>query len=420
MRKNILGVAISLTFLSALTMPAAAMALEAPPPQATPIVAGTMVIPVTGYCAGGYSQGMVATPSNISQAQSNIVNAMDSIYFNDWQPLYEAEQGKNRAANLDNMKALMTYEGMQTKAQQEARLKRYEQNNAQMPPSMPCGGQNCTGQENMAATIAGGGGVMGTLNTVSGAGAMSTKVSTTLTSKEGAKEPLQTYAVHCGDFATAAEITAGVCTGAAGVKPDADIVGTTLLSSPPVSTDAVHVNKDALARKQLIDNLVQAPPPALRNKNFYKTVGGQAIEGKVMADRARVNLSRTVLSQINAMNTPQNGLGAKFSKTISKNAPGSKPLASNPTLVQALSWQDQATYGNPGWYVQIAKMSKSALAKEQILMKAQQLQYEYLAFRERTNIEAVLATMLAEKTQQVNSKQKLQAIANTPETPAAG
>jgi ribonucleotide reductase beta subunit family protein with ferritin-like domain len=70
--------------------------------------------------------------------------------------------------------------------------------------------------------------------------------------------------------------------------------------------------------------------------------------------------------------------------------------------------------------VQIAKMSKSALAKEQILMKAQQLQYEYLAFRERTNIEAVLATMLAEKTQQVNSKQKLQAIANTPETPAAG
>jgi hypothetical protein len=79
-------------------------------------------------------------------------------------------------------------------------------------------------------------------------------------------------------------------------------------------------------------------------------------------------------------------------------------LAKNASLMQALAWQDQATYGNRKWYQQIAKMSKSALAKEHIILQAQQLQYQYIAFRQRTNIEAILATLLAEKSEGLQKK----------------
>ncbi len=87
--------------------------------------------------------------------------------------------------------------------------------------------------------------------------------------------------------------------------------------------------------------------------------------------------------------------------------------------MQALAWEDQATYGNRKWYQQIAKMSKSALAKEHIILQAQQLQYQFIAFRQRTNIEALLATLLAEKTDGIQKQVNRSIVNNVASGPAS-
>jgi hypothetical protein len=66
----------------------------------------------------------------------------------------------------------------------------------------------------------------------------------------------------------------------------------------------------------------------------------------------------------------------------------------------------------------IAKMSKSALAKERVILQAQQLQYQYIAFRQRTNIEALLATLLAEKTDGIQKQVNRSIVGNVASGPA--
>ncbi len=114
-----------------------------------------------------------------------------------------------------------------------------------------------------------------------------------------------------------------------------------------------------------------------------------------------MNLARTVLSQVEAMKAPITGFGPQVQKTLNKSLGGTPPLASNASLDQALAWEDKATYGNPKWYVKLQTLHKAAVQKQMVLMQAQALQYQYLAFRERTNMEALLATLVAQQTQQV-------------------
>ncbi len=210
-------------------------------PQSQPIGAGTMVVPVTGYCAGGYSQGQVATPQNINAAESGIVNALNIIYFDNWVPLFEAAQSKNNSVRKDLTQglALDVNTAMQKIEQAKVRSKTYA--NEQTPPGMPCGANGCTGQQMMSSIIAGSGGVMGTANPISGTAAQVNSTNEAITTPQGAFGAIVTDQVQCDKFASQAEITAGVCPGATvSVKPNADLDGTTLLSVPSTANNEAN------------------------------------------------------------------------------------------------------------------------------------------------------------------------------------
>ncbi|WP_414041581.1 hypothetical protein ACJU26_05850 [Acidithiobacillus sp. M4-SHS-6] len=396
-----------------------AWAGESPPTTPSAITIGTNVVPVTGMCGGGFSQGQVATPGDVNTAQDNIVDAINNIYFNDWQPLYMNEQSKDRVANKTFMQALMMHMNAMAKAQQEARARLFETQNAQMPPSMPCAGKTCTGQTTLSQAVAGGAGALGMNNHISGYIPINHSADNNLVSKVSARQPLKTYATQCTEFASAREIAEGICPDPVSAKPNLDILGSTLLDMPPTGHDETHKTLDDQALHQLVDNLVQAPPVGKRHKDYYKTLAGQAEEGKMFSTRARISLSRTVLAQIAAMDTQNPGFGTDFAKSLNKKLIVPTPLAANASLMQALAWEDQATYGNRKWYQMIAKMSKAALAKERVILQAQQLQYQYIAFRQRTNIEALLATLLAEKTDAIQKQVNRDIIQNVSSGPAA-
>lgn len=359
-----------------------------------------------------WTDGNIASQSNIASLKSDVdshINTEKSTLNTTLQNLIEtieAENAKDRTANKTYTQSLMLHMNQMAKAQQEAKERLYETNNSQMPPSMPCGGKDCTGQPTVAHALAGGGGVFGTGNAISGYTALNSDIDTNLTAKVSARQPLKSYGVQCTDFESAKEMEEGVCPdpAKASSKPNLDILGTTLLSMPKVGHDETHQKLDHEALTQLVANLVQAPPVGVRTKRYYKTISGQALEGRMFAARARVSLARTVLDQIAAMDTQHKDFGKDFAKSMNKKLIVPTKLAKNASLMQALAWQDQATYGNRKWYQQIAKMSRSALAKEHIILQAQQLQYQYIAFRQRTNIEAILATLLAEKSEGLQKK----------------
>ncbi|MBU2755231.1 hypothetical protein HFU84_08535 [Acidithiobacillus sp. CV18-2] len=348
--------------------------------------------------------GNGATSQNIQTMEDAINQNSYNIYEYGLKPLIIAEDAKSRAANKLYTQALMMHMNAMAKAKQEAKMRQFETQNAQMPPSMPCGSSTCTGETTVSKAVAGGSGVFGTSNSVSGSQALGSDIDENLTSHVGARQPLKTYAVQCTDFASAKEIAEGVCPDPTSVVPNKDILGTTLLSMPPVGHDEKNLTLDNKALNQLVANLVQAPPVSKRHKAYYKTLAGQAEEGKMFSIRSRVSLARTALAQIAAMDTQHKGFGTDFAKSLNKKLIVPTKLAPNASLMQALAWEDQATYGNRKWYQQIAKMSKSALAKERVILQAQQLQYQYIAFRERTNIEALLATLLAEQSDAIQKQ----------------
>lgn len=375
-------------------------------PQSQPVGAGTNVVPVTGYCSGGYSQGQVATPGNINSAESGIVNALNIIYFDNWVPLFEAAQSKNNSVRKDLTQGLALDVNTAMQKIEQAKVRSQTYADEQTPPGMPCGADGCTGQQMMSAVIAGSTGVMGADNPVSGATAQSTATNEALTTPQGAFGAIVTDQVHCGKFASQAEIKAGVCPAAnVSPKPNADLDGSTLLSVPSTANNEAHPKLDAQARAALVHNLTDTMPVANLKKPNYQTVEGQTEAGLEMSMQARMNLARTVLSQVEAMKTPIKGFGPQVKKTLNKSLGGTPPIASNASLAQALAWEDKATYGNPKWYVKLQTLHKSAVQKQMVLMQAQELQYQYIAFKERTNIEAILATMLAQQTQHTMRKE---------------
>ncbi len=414
-QKRWVGLAVSLTLVSG-----SAWAIGMPMPTPNAVGGGASVYGQFVYGTGTVATTPpdLATSMNIQQLEDALILDNNGIYSYHLKPLIMAEGSKNRAANKTFMQALMMHMNAMAKAQQEAKARLFETQNSQMPPSMPCASSTCTGQTTMAHAVAGGSGVFGLQNNISGYTPLSATIDENLVSQASARQPLKTYAVQCTSFASAKEIADGVCPDPTSATPNLDILGSTLLDIQPVGHDETNLTLDNQALNQLVSNLVQAPPVGKRHRAYYKTLAGQAQEGKMFSTRARVSLSRTVLAQIVAMNTQNTGFGTTFAKALNKKLIVPTPLAANASLMQALAWEDQATYGNRKWYQMIASMSKSALAKERVILQAQQLQYQFIAFKERTNIEALLATLLAEKTDRIQKQVNRSIVGNVASGPA--
>ena len=341
----------------------------------------------TAACAAGFTTGI------------------NNLYFNHWVPLYEAAQAKNNAVRKDLTQGLALDLNTASQKVLQAHVRQKTYADEQTPPGMPCGSDGCTGQQVFSSVIAGSRGVMGTANPISGAAAQAIRSNTALTTPESAFGGLVTYQVHCDRFASQAEIKADVCPGAAvSSKPNADLSGSTLLDTPAINHDPAHPKRDTQARAALIHNLTNTMPTARLKKPEYQTVQGQTQAGLQMSMQARMNLAQTILAQAAAMQAPVQGLGPQMKKTLDKSLGNVPDIAKNASLNQAMAWQDKTTYGNPKWYVKLQALHEASIEKQRLLMVAEKLQKDYIAFRERTNEEAALATLLAQQTQQAMRK----------------
>jgi hypothetical protein len=333
---------------------------------------------------------------------TGFTTGLSDLYFNHWVPLFEASQSKNNAVRKDLTQGLALDFNTAGQKVMQANVRSQAYADEQTPPGMPCGAAGCTGQQALSSVIAGSGGVMGSDNPVSGALAQETRSSEAITTPQGAFGAIVTDQVHCGQFASQAEITAGVCPGAAvSAKPNADLDGSTLLSTPKVGSDPVNAKLDAQARAALIHNLTDTMPVAKLKKPNYQTVTGETEAGLQMSMQSRMNVAQTILSQVAAMQTPITGFGPQMQKTLNKSLGGTPAIANNASLNQAMAWQDQATYGNPKWYVKLQSLHSASVQKQRLLMVAEKLQHDYLRFRMETNEETALATRVAQQMQEV-------------------
>ncbi len=333
---------------------------------------------------------------------TGFATGLNDLYFDHWVPLFEAAQSKNNAVRKDLTQGLALDFNTAGQKVMQANVRSQAYADEQTPPGMPCGAAGCTGQQAMASVIAGSDGVMGDNNPVSGDMAQETRGSEAITTPQGAFGAIVTEQVHCGQFASQTEITAGVCpSGAVSVKPNADLDGTTLLSIPKVGDDPANPTLDAQARAALIHNLTDTMPVAKLKKPNYQTVTGQTEAGLQMSMQSRMNVAQTILSQVAAMQTPITGFGPEMQKTLNQSLGGTPAIANNASLNQAMAWQDQATYGNPKWYVKLQSLHSASVQKQRLLMVAEKLQHDYLRFRMETNEETALATLLAQQTQEV-------------------
>ena len=336
----------------------------------------------------------------VTALATNFDAGINQLYFQHWEPLYEAAQSRNNAVRKDLTEGVASDFNTARQKIEQANVRAQAYADEQTPPGMPCGGDNCTGQQAMSAVIAGSGGVLGAANPVSGTAAQATRTNEAIITPQGAFGALVTDQVQCGKFASQAEIRAGVCPGAAvSPKPNADLAGATLLAEPAIGTNEAHPNLDAQARSALIHNLTDTMPTARLKKPNYQTAAGEAAAGLQMSMQTRMNLAQTILSQVAAGQTPIKRFGPQVQKTLGKSFTSTPPLASNASLEQALAWEDKATYGNPQWYVQLQALHSAAAEKQALLMMAEQLQQDYLKFRMDTTIQAALATQLAQQTQ---------------------
>lgn len=334
---------------------------------------------------------------------TGFTTGLNSLYFKHWVPLFEAAQSKNNAVHKDLTQGLALDFNTARQKVLQANVRSQTYADEQTPPGMPCGADGCTGQQMMSSVIAGSSGVMGTANPVSGSSVQATRSNEAVTTPQGAFGAIVTQQVHCGKFASQAEISAGVCPAntPVSVKPNADLDGTTLLSTPKVGSDPAHPKLDAQARSALVHNLTDTMPVAKLKKPNYQTAEGQVESGLQMSMQARMNVAQTILSQTAAMQAPIQGFGPEMQKTLSKSLGGTPNIAKNASLNQAFAWQDQATYGNPKWYVKLQSLHTASVKKQRLLMLAEKLQHDYLRFRMETNEETALATMVAQQTQHV-------------------
>lgn len=267
--------------------------------------------------------------------------------------------------------------------------------NGKMPTDTPCAGH---GPQNLANSVAGSSGAFGKNNPIAGAVHIKQEAVSGLTVLHASAGPVKSWNVHNLLFCSATEAQEGLCS-----KPSADpaianddIAGSTLLGLSGLQAPK-HPHTDSVARAALIHNLTDTLPVRVTNKRAYETMAGKTAIGLKLSYSARMSLAQEALDQIAALHTPVHDLGKAMDHSLRHLGGGTLPT--NASIDQVIALEYRSEVGNPAWYGDLAKLSGAALQREVVLLQAENLQYQYLAFQERTAIESILATLLAQQTE---------------------
>lgn len=279
-----------------------------------------------------------------------------------------------------------------------AQTEQQDVNQGQVPENMPCGQDDCTAQVDMASATAGGSGAFGINSPISGVPMVNQQAKEGLLAKKTTNIIASSFAVHNQYFCSQTEITAGMCASNTAVSqmPNADILGTTLLSSNGI-TASPNPKLVAAARIAYVQNITdQIPVPAI-NPKAYQTPEGQLAVGAKLQYMAQQSLAQTALDQIAAMHEPYQGMGTVLNSTVK--GLGMPQAPANISMLQYLSYMQKAQFGNVKWYLGLAKDSNTALLREVAIMQAQELQMQYIAMRQRMAMEAMQASNYATNAQ---------------------
>lgn len=279
-----------------------------------------------------------------------------------------------------------------------AQTEQQDINQGQVPSNMPCGADDCTAQVDMASATAGSAGAFGASSPISGVPMVNQQVKEGLLVKKTTNIIASSFAVHNQYFCSKSELAAGMCAKNATVSkmPNADILGTTLLSSNGIK-NSTDPQLAAAARVAFVQNITdQIPVPAI-NPKAYQTAEGQLAVGAKLQYMAQQSLAQTALDQIAAMHEPYQGMGTVLNNTIK--GLGMPQAPANISMLQYLSYMQKAQFGNVKWYLGLAKDSNTALLREIAIMQAQELQMQYIAMRQRMAMEAMQASNYATNAQ---------------------
>ena len=339
--------------------------------QCTPIDYG-------GGCTNNFAGGSFASTGNIQTLDAQVYSLQQQLAKDiSWLGYYTARTIRNSAT-----------------ARSLATLQSQEQN----PAGMPCGANSCTAQANMASDTSGANGAFGKKNPISGVPMAARQVKQGLLAPRATEFIASSWAMHNNLFCSQSEITAGLCAAGSPVsaEPNADIEGTGLLSSSGIQAP-VHPNLDADARAEFIQNITNQMPVPTLSANAYKTGAGRLAAGAKLQYQAQMSLAQTALNQIDALHTPVQGLGTTLNSTIT--GLGMPSVPANISMLQYLAYMQKAQFGNPKWYIDLSTDGPVALQREAAIMQAEQLQMQYIAFRQRMAIEAMDASEYAEQAQ---------------------
>ena len=267
--------------------------------------------------------------------------------------------------------------------------------NGVMPTNTPCAGH---GPQSLAGSVAGNAGAFGKDNPIAGALHVKAQAVNGLTVPHAGAGPVKSWNVHNLFFCSALEIQEGLCSKAAANPAVAndDIAGSTLLGVSGLQAPQ-HPHMDAIARAALIHNLTDTLPVRVTDRNAYQTAAGKTAIGMKLSYSARMSLAQEALDQIAALHTPIHDLGQAMDHSLRHL--GGAQLPKNASIDQVVALEYRGEVGNPSWYGDLANLSGAALQREVVLLQAQNLQYQYIAFQERTAIESLLATLLAQQTE---------------------
>lgn len=281
----------------------------------------------------------------------------------------------------------------------KARVVNAIENGEQVPANMPCGANSCTAQSDVATDTAGSAGAFGKDNPISGVPMVAKQVKQGLLAKRSISFMYSSYAVHNQYFCSNSEKAAGLCATNAAISqdPNGDIEGSSLLDSDGIQNPK-HPTLDAEARVAFIQNITnQIPVPALP-KQAYNSANGQIAVGSKLQYQADQSLAQTALDQINALHEPVKGLGTVVNKTVT--GLGMPSVSANISLLQYMAYMQKAQYGNPKFYLNLAKQTSTvSLLREVVLMQAQEMQYQYIAMRMRMAEDAMMASEYATEAQ---------------------
>lgn len=376
------------------------------------ITMGTMVVPVTGYCAGGYSQGEVATPGNINTLAGQV--SQDSTWLGTIVAQGSQQVTNQLRMNMQGQANLMTAQDQQLVSAIKQKMGTNYQNAYDA----------CTAAANNLCSANSAGGHMNGATAAAAANAAAPTILAGIlnggapgvvapnTSAKGVAVNANSYAYNAGRKFTSTTAATQALTSA----PAKEFAAEDSLLPSVRASGAAGIKQMA----HFVAHLTNPRPSPALPANEANTATGKAYQALLREENANLSLAQAALTSVGVMNTPMtsiadagaaaNGSGVSglandfsFLKKVAAMslANGTPGYISNDQFLNAYS---ASFFFNKDFYTQVAsKIAPSPTSYHQYMLffASANLQMNYRIMRAMEYTEANTAAIQSLKTRQL-------------------